>query len=83
MPTLAARDLEIGEACCAERFRQPLGVPDHDEGQLVRTDDRPVGLGGSLRRHRTQQRQASVDVVVGKAGENLGGGLISDPSAVA
>ena len=41
-------------------------------------DDGAVGLGGCFRRHRTQQRQASVDVVVGKAGENLGGGLISD-----
>ena len=37
-------------------------------------DDRAVGLGGCIRGYRTQQREASVDVVVGKSGENLGGG---------
>ena len=57
-------DFEIGKAGGAQRVGQPLGIPDHDEGQLVRMDDRAVRLGGCFRSHRTQQRQAAVDVVV-------------------
>ena len=67
-------DFEIGKANSAERVGQTVGIPDHHEGELIRMDDRAVGLGGCIRCYRTQQREASIDVVVGKTGENLGGG---------
>ena len=52
-----ASGLRDRESRCAERVGQPLGIPDHDEGQLVRMDDRAVGLGGCFGSHRTQQRR--------------------------
>src|SRR4029450_9405186 len=38
-----------------------------------------VGPGGGFGGYRTQQPQVSIDIVVRKSGENLGGGLVSDP----
>ena len=40
-------------------------------------DDRSVRLGGCFRSHRTQQRQAPIDVIVRQPREHLSRGLIS------
>ena len=79
LPLVERADFKVGEAGGAEGVGQPLGIPDDHEGQVIRMDDRAVRLGGCFRRHRTQQRQAAVDVVVRQSGENLGRGLISHP----
>src|SRR4029450_8382693 len=47
--------------------------------QVVRMDHRAVRLSRCFRSHRTQQRQAAVDVVVRESSENLGCALIGSP----
>ena len=72
-------DFKISESRGAERICQALGIAYHHEGQIVGVNEGAVRLGSCLWSHRTQQRQTSVDVIVGKPGENLSRSLVGDP----